>query len=58
MLWKCLTIFRSTLKPVEPSIPKICVQDEPPKVPINLAARFDNKVGSLNVVDDESLIKE
>lgn len=38
-----------------PGTPKICMQDEPTGVPIN---RFENKVGSLNVVAGESLIKK
>nr|UXC96440.1 ribosomal protein S1 [Amorphophallus albus] len=41
-----------------PGTPRICMQDEPTGVPINRAARFENKVGSLNVVAGESLIKE
>nr|YP_010274309.1 ribosomal protein S1 [Cuscuta japonica]UJP67946.1 ribosomal protein S1 [Cuscuta japonica] len=35
--------------------PRICMQDEPTGVPIN---RFENKVGSLDLVAGESLIKE
>uniref|UniRef100_A0A7N2LES8 Ribosomal protein S1 n=1 Tax=Quercus lobata TaxID=97700 RepID=A0A7N2LES8_QUELO len=38
--------------------PRICMQDEPTGVPINRATRFENKVGSLDVVAGESLIKE
>ncbi|KAJ4947964.1 hypothetical protein NE237_024474 [Protea cynaroides] len=34
------------------------MQDEPTGVPINRATRFENKVGSLDVVAGESLIKE
>ncbi|XP_016652447.1 PREDICTED: ribosomal protein S1, mitochondrial-like [Prunus mume] len=41
-----------------PGPPRICMQDEPTGVPINRAARFENKVGSLDVVAGESLIKE
>nr|QKO27477.1 ribosomal protein S1 [Freycinetia banksii] len=41
-----------------PGTPKICMQDEPTGVPINRATRFENKVGSLNVVASESLIKK
>ena len=41
-----------------PGTPRICMQDEPTGVPINRAARFENKVGSLDVVAGESLIKE
>jgi len=41
-----------------PGTPKICMQDEPTGVPINRATRFENKVGSLNVVAGESLIKK
>jgi hypothetical protein len=40
-----------------PGTPRICMQDEPTGVPINRAARFENKVGSLDVVAGESLIK-
>ncbi|KAM2779427.1 hypothetical protein COP1_014700 [Malus domestica] len=42
----------------EPGTPRICMQDEPTGVPINRAARFENKVGSLNVVARESPIKK
>ncbi len=35
--------------------PRICMQDEPTGVPINRATRFENKVGSLDVVAGESL---
>nr|YP_010990204.1 ribosomal protein S1 [Pontederia crassipes]WOW96088.1 ribosomal protein S1 [Pontederia crassipes] len=38
--------------------PIICMQDELTGVPINRATRFENKVGSLNVVAGESLIKK
>lgn len=38
--------------------PKICMQDELTGVPINRATRFENKVGSLNVVAGESLKKK
>ncbi|WOL10669.1 ribosomal protein S1 [Canna indica] len=41
-----------------PGTPKICMQDELTGVPINQATRFENKVGSLNVVAGESLIKK
>ncbi|KAJ4961338.1 hypothetical protein NE237_021248 [Protea cynaroides] len=41
-----------------PGTPSIFMQDEPPGVPINRATRFENKVGSLDVVAGESLIKE
>nr|UTM91906.1 ribosomal protein S1 [Hygrochilus parishii]WHL30893.1 ribosomal protein S1 [Vanda lilacina] len=41
-----------------PGTPKICMQDEPTGVPIHRATRFENKVGSLNVVAGESLIKK
>nr|QKO27494.1 ribosomal protein S1 [Campylosiphon congestus] len=41
-----------------PGTPKICMQDEPTGVPINRATRFENKVGSLNVVAGESLIQK
>nr|YP_011001143.1 ribosomal protein S1 [Magnolia liliiflora]WPN85978.1 ribosomal protein S1 [Magnolia liliiflora] len=41
-----------------PGTPRICMQDEPTGVPINRATRFENKVGSLDVVAGESLIKE
>nr|WDE76354.1 ribosomal protein S1 [Gelsemium elegans] len=34
------------------------MQDEPTGVPINRATRFENKVGSLDLVAGESLIKE
>nr|UDH58344.1 ribosomal protein S1 [Brasenia schreberi] len=40
-----------------PGTPRICMQDEPTGVPINRATRFENKVGSLDVVAGESLIK-
>ena len=38
--------------------PIICMQDEPTGVPINRATRFENKVGSLDLVAGESLIKK
>jgi ribosomal protein S1 len=38
--------------------PKICMQDELTGLPIKRATRFENKVGSKNVVAGESLIKE
>nr|UYR95219.1 ribosomal protein S1 [Gentiana crassicaulis]UYR95249.1 ribosomal protein S1 [Gentiana straminea]UYR95268.1 ribosomal protein S1 [Gentiana straminea] len=38
--------------------PRICMQDELTGVPINRATRFENKVGSLDLVAGESLIKE
>lgn len=39
--------------------PKInCMQDEPTGVPINRATRFENKVGFLDLVAGESLIKK
>nr|ULQ69194.1 ribosomal protein S1 [Dapsilanthus disjunctus]ULQ69212.1 ribosomal protein S1 [Dapsilanthus disjunctus] len=38
--------------------PKICMQDELTGVPIKRATRFENKVGSQNVVAGESLIKK
>nr|WHL30940.1 ribosomal protein S1 [Goodyera pubescens] len=41
-----------------PGTPKICMQDEPTGVPIHRATRFEKKVGSLNVVAGESLIKK
>ncbi|XP_068639195.1 small ribosomal subunit protein bS1m-like [Aristolochia californica] len=41
-----------------PGTPRICMQDEPTGVPINRATRFENKVGFLDVVAGESLIKE
>nr|YP_010348817.1 ribosomal protein S1 [Potentilla micrantha]UNS17293.1 ribosomal protein S1 [Potentilla micrantha] len=41
-----------------PGTPRICMQDEPTGVPINRAARFENKVGSQDVVAGELLIKE
>ncbi|CAL0329981.1 unnamed protein product [Lupinus luteus] len=36
----------------------ICMQDEPTGVPINRATRFEKKVGSLDLVAGESLIKK
>ncbi|KAG5103900.1 hypothetical protein JHK82_040870 [Glycine max] len=41
-----------------PGTPRICMQDEPTGVPINRATRFENKVGSLDLVAGESLIKK
>jgi len=41
-----------------PGTQKICMQDELTGVPINRATRFENKVGFLNVVAGESLIKK
>ncbi len=41
-----------------PGTPRICMQDELTGVPINRAVRFENKVGSQDVVAGESLIKE
>lgn len=41
-----------------PGTPRKCMQDEPTGVPINRATRFENKVGSLDVVAGESLIKK
>jgi hypothetical protein len=38
--------------------PRICMQDEPTRVPINRATRFENKVGSTDRVARESLIKK
>nr|YP_010901721.1 ribosomal protein S1 [Suriana maritima]WIL07941.1 ribosomal protein S1 [Suriana maritima] len=38
--------------------PRICMQDELEGVPINRATRFENKVGSLDLVAGESLIKK
>ena len=38
--------------------PKICMQDELTGLPIKRATRFENKVGSLDLVAGESLIKE
>ncbi|KAG5580545.1 hypothetical protein H5410_051172 [Solanum commersonii] len=37
---------------------RICMQDEPTGVPIYHAARFENRVGFLDLVAGESLIKE
>ncbi|XP_049400195.1 ribosomal protein S1, mitochondrial-like [Solanum stenotomum] len=37
---------------------RICMQDEPTGVPINRATRFENRVGFLDLVAGESLIKE
>lgn len=39
-----------------PGTPKICMQDEPTGVPINRATRFENKVGSTDVVAGEPLL--
>nr|WML72251.1 ribosomal protein S1 [Ceratophyllum demersum] len=41
-----------------PGTPIISMQDEPTGVPINRAPRFENQVGSMDVVAGESLIKE
>lgn len=38
--------------------PRICMQDELTGVPINRTTRFENKVGFLDLVAGESLIKE
>lgn len=38
--------------------PRICMQDEPTGVPINRTTRFENKVGSTDLVAGESLIKK
>lgn len=38
--------------------PRICMQDEITGVPINRATRFENKVGFLDLVAGESLIKK
>jgi len=38
--------------------PRICMQDELTGVPINRATRFENKVGFMDLVGGESLIKE
>ncbi|PHT28578.1 hypothetical protein CQW23_31792 [Capsicum baccatum] len=38
--------------------PRICMQDKPTGVPINRATRFENRVGFLDLVAGESLIKE
>ncbi|PHU04729.1 hypothetical protein BC332_25551 [Capsicum chinense] len=38
--------------------PRICMQDEPIGVPINRATSFENRVGFLDLVAGESLIKE
>nr|QNJ89350.1 ribosomal protein S1 [Caucalis platycarpos] len=38
--------------------PTICMQYEPTGVPINRTTRFENKVGSLDLVAGESLIKK
>lgn len=43
---------------VGPGTPRICMQDEPTGVKINRATRFENKVGSLDLVAGESLIKK
>ena len=39
-----------------PGTPRICMQDEPTGVPINRATRFENKVGSTDVVAGEPLL--
>ncbi|XLR23067.1 hypothetical protein S83_050967, partial [Arachis hypogaea] len=41
-----------------PETPRICMKEEPTGVPINRATRFENKVGSLDLVASESLIKK
>ena len=41
-----------------PGTPRICMQDELTGVPINRANRFENKVGSRDLVAGESLIKK
>ncbi|KAL5066047.1 hypothetical protein RYX36_027784 [Vicia faba] len=41
-----------------PGTPRNCMQDEPTGVPINRATRFENKVGFLDLVANESLIKK
>ena len=41
-----------------PETPRICMQDELTGVPINRATRFENKVGFLDLVAGESLIKD
>nr|YP_009526580.1 ribosomal protein S1 [Ammopiptanthus mongolicus]AXV54339.1 ribosomal protein S1 [Ammopiptanthus mongolicus] len=41
-----------------PGTARICMQDEPTGVPINRATRFEKKVGSLDLVAGESLIKK
>lgn len=41
-----------------PGTPRICMQDELTRVPINRATRFENKVESLDLVAGESLIKK
>ncbi|PHT48023.1 hypothetical protein CQW23_12231 [Capsicum baccatum] len=38
--------------------PRICMHDEPKTVPINRATRFENRVGLLDLVAGEALIKE
>ncbi|KAF3662534.1 hypothetical protein FXO37_12416 [Capsicum annuum] len=38
--------------------PRICMQDEPARVPINRPTRFEKRVGFLDLVAGESLIKE
>lgn len=38
--------------------PRICMQDAPTGVPINRTTRFENKVGSLDLVAGESPIKK
>lgn len=38
--------------------PRICMQDEPTRVPTNGATRFENKVGFQDVVAGESLMKK
>nr|YP_010935014.1 ribosomal protein S1 [Geoffroea decorticans]WKW52678.1 ribosomal protein S1 [Geoffroea decorticans] len=41
-----------------PGTPRICMKEEPTGVPINRATRFENKVGFLDLVASESLIKK
>lgn len=41
-----------------PGTPRNCMQDEPTGVTINRATRFENKVGFLDLVAGESLIKK
>ncbi|KAI5389614.1 hypothetical protein KIW84_075051 [Lathyrus oleraceus] len=41
-----------------PGTPRNCMQDEPTGVPISRATRFENKVGFLDLVAGESLIKK
>ncbi|KAI4374079.1 hypothetical protein MLD38_012118 [Melastoma candidum] len=41
-----------------PGTPRMCMQDESTGVPINRATRFENKVGFLDGLAGESLIKK